>query len=331
MLFSIVIPAFNCKETIHLPLASLMTQIFKDFEIIIVDDCSTESFEAEVEPFKKFMDIKIIRNKVNGGCGPTLQHGLDVANGDYFIPIDADDMFATAETLLHFARLIQKNNYPDAVLTSFMEYDPETGRMTLIDQNNSAFIHGKCYKVEFCRDNDITFPNQKWFEDGAFNFIALNISKDIVKDGTVTYLWQSNKQSITRSQDYNVLVQPYYIKAYTRAFPILAKKDKRQANFFISGLIGFGYYYWTAFNKRKVEQKLIDELIENLKEAFESSNVIESINNDKGLFDELSKGDSRAKSMVEAQEGPFFMSITLNEWLNKFFNQSIKWLEVENV
>ncbi len=325
MLFSVIIPCYNSSKNIHIPLSSLMTQIFKDFEVILIDDCSTEPFEEAVEYYKRFMKIRIVKNKVNGGCGPSLQHGLDEAKGDYILPIDDDDMFATSGTLLHFATLIQKNNRPDAIVTSFIEYDPDTCQMQTIDQNNSAFIHGKAFNVDFCRNNNITFPNQKWFEDGAFNFIALNITKHIVREGTVTYMWQKNKNSITRSRDYNFEVMPYYVEAYKRAFPILKAKDERQANFFSCGLLTYGYYYWTAFTKRKTEKEL-QEFIDILKVAFDEMGVIESINKDKGVFDEYCKSDTRTKSSIEGQEGAFLNTITLNEWLLKYFGKKINWI-----
>lgn len=325
MLFSVIIPCYNSSKQIHLPLTSLMTQVFKDFEVILVDDCSTEPFESAVEYYKSFLDIRIVRNKENGGCGPSLQHGLEEAKGDYILPIDDDDMFATSGTLLHFAELITKNNNPDAVSTAFMEYNPDNCQLTIQDCNNSAFVHGKAFRVEYCRENNITFPNQKWFEDGAFNFLALNLTKKIVRDPTVTYMWQKNKASITRSQDYNWNVMPFYINAYRRAYPILSEKDARQGNFFATGLLIYAYYYFAAFKLRKKEEELF-EFINMLDKAFEEMDVFESINSDKGVFDELCRIDTTTKKAIEGQEGPLITTITLNDWVNKYFGQKIKWL-----
>ncbi len=76
MLFSVIMPAYNCSKWLHLPLASMATQIYKDFEVIIVDDVSSkEEFEkmyAIIEDFKRMcgLDIKVIKREVNGGCGP---------------------------------------------------------------------------------------------------------------------------------------------------------------------------------------------------------------------------------------------------------------------
>lgn len=327
MLFSVIIPCYNCGDTIHLPLMSLGSQIFTDFEVILVDDCSPVKWFDKVQFFKKHLNLRIVKREKNGGCGPCRQSGLDDAKGDYAIFIDSDDQFATAETLMQFARLVQQHQYPDVIATSFMEYDPVNGHMTLIDQNNSAFVHGKAFNIGYCRENNIKFPDQKWFEDGAFNFQAMNLTKRIARDPIVTYLWQKNPNSITRSQDYNVLVMPYYINAYMLAYPRLKEQDPRQASCFVSGALTYGFYYWNAFKRRNVNKELLDGLIELIKSAIEETGLIEAINEDRFIFDQMMINDSRSKQAIESQEGPFVALISLNDWVKANFNKSIKWLE----
>lgn len=327
MLFSVIIPCYNCGETIHLPLASLMSQIFTDFEVILVDDCSPVKWFDKVQHFKKYMDLRIVKREKNGGCGPCRQSGLDEAKGDYAIFIDSDDQLATAETLLQFARLIQQHQYPDVISTSFMEYDPINGNMTLINQDNSAWVHGKAFKIAYCRENNIKFPDQKWFEDGAFNFQAMNLTKRIAKDQAVTYLWQKRQESITRSQDYNVLVMPYYINAYMLAYPRLKEQDPRQANCFMCGALCYGYYYWNAFKRRNVDKELLDGLVQLIGGVLKETGLIEAINEDRFIFEQMMANDSRSKQAIEMQEGPFIAAISLNDWVKENFNKSIKWLE----
>ena len=332
MLFSIVIPAYNCGSTLHLPLASLTTQMFKDFEVIIVDDGSNEDEKEKVKTimanFSDLINVRMIYNPCNSGCGITRQNGMSESQGDYVIFMDSDDMLATAESLMHFARLIQANNYPDVVSTGFMEYDGDTGRMTPMSENNNAFVHGKAYRLDYIRDNDIKFPSQKWFEDGAFNFLAINMTNKVVRDHEVTYMWTHNPNSITRSRDYNFEVMPYYVQAYVEAFPKLKAQDEKKAYYFMNGILAFGYYYWNAFKKRNVDSVKLDEFIVLLRKAFKDSGLIEYMNGHRDVFDVLCQGDSTSKGNIESQEGHFVPLMSLNEWLKKYFNCSIVWLEV---
>ena len=67
---SVIIPMYNVEKYLNFCISSVMGQTFKDFELILVDDCSTDK---TVEVAKKFDDprIKILRNEKNFGCpGP---------------------------------------------------------------------------------------------------------------------------------------------------------------------------------------------------------------------------------------------------------------------
>ncbi len=327
-------PAYNCSKFIHQPLSSMAAQFFKDFEVIVVDDVSSpEEFEkmnAIIEDFKRLcnMDIRVVKRTVNGGCGPALQTGLDNAKGDYFIPIDADDMFATSETFMMFARLIMQNGMPDCISTAFAQLDPVSGTLNVMSQNNHSFVHGKCFRVQFCRENNVTFPQQKWYEDGSFNFVAFNITQRVVRDPTVTYLWQTVESSITRSRDYNVEVQPFYVAAYTRAYPILKLKDETQANQVMTGLVNHSYYYWSAFENRTADQSKVADMIVAVRQAFDETGIIEAINADKNLFDFLAKNATGCKAAIEGQETGFIPKLSFNQWLKKFFDKEISWLKI---
>jgi glycosyltransferase involved in cell wall biosynthesis len=88
-LVSVIIPYYNKVDTIDRSVDSVINQLYTDWELIIVDDCS-------VKPIDKPMawndyNIKILYNEVNLGPGPTRQRGMDVALGDYLVFLDADD------------------------------------------------------------------------------------------------------------------------------------------------------------------------------------------------------------------------------------------------
>ena len=90
--FSVVIPLFNKEEFIKDSLNSVLFQTYKDFEIIIVNDCSTDS---SLNIVKQFTDnrIKIIEHPKNKGLSASRNTGIKIANADYIAFLDADDLW----------------------------------------------------------------------------------------------------------------------------------------------------------------------------------------------------------------------------------------------
>ena len=109
---SIIIPAYCASDHLHLSVESLQAQTFTDFEIIIVEDNSPDDGAtlgkahqlAEADP-----RIRVARTKVNSGCGPSRNVGLDIARGEYVTFLDADDSLAPV-ALKNLIDLADKNN-----------------------------------------------------------------------------------------------------------------------------------------------------------------------------------------------------------------------------
>lgn len=90
MYFSICIPTFNRANTIVRTLNSLKRQSFKDFEVIVIDDGSTDNTERVVYNYKSELKLKYLK-KENGGKHTALNMGIDIAEGLFFIILDSDD------------------------------------------------------------------------------------------------------------------------------------------------------------------------------------------------------------------------------------------------
>ena len=88
--FSIIIPVFNVEKYLEECLQSLLNQTFKDFELIIVDDCSTDDNVAEINKFKD-PRIKLIRHEFNRGINAVLNTAFENANGEYLMFLAGDD------------------------------------------------------------------------------------------------------------------------------------------------------------------------------------------------------------------------------------------------
>ncbi|MBT3588288.1 MAG: glycosyltransferase family 2 protein [Flavobacteriaceae bacterium] len=90
--FSVIIPLFNKEEFIKDSLSSVLIQSFQDFEIIIINDCSTD---LSLSIAKQFTDkrIKIVEHSKNKGLSASRNTGIKIAKSDYIAFLDADDLW----------------------------------------------------------------------------------------------------------------------------------------------------------------------------------------------------------------------------------------------
>ena len=91
-LVSVRIPSYNHEKYIHDCIASVLNQTFQDFEIVIVDDCSTD---GSVNVIRKFNDprIKLEVLKRNSGMNVAVERCMQQCSGKYVANISSDDMW----------------------------------------------------------------------------------------------------------------------------------------------------------------------------------------------------------------------------------------------
>ena len=93
MKISVIIPVYNVEKYIEDCLNSILVQTLKDFEIICIDDCSTDNSLQIIETYThKDKRIKILKNKKNEGPSYTRNIGIEMAQGEYIYFLDSDDM-----------------------------------------------------------------------------------------------------------------------------------------------------------------------------------------------------------------------------------------------
>ena len=96
---SVIMPVYNSEEFIEIACESLNNQTFKDFELICVNDGSTDNSLKKINELnEKYGFIKVF-NQENQGSGEARNNGLDKASGDYVAFLDADDIFIDEDAL----------------------------------------------------------------------------------------------------------------------------------------------------------------------------------------------------------------------------------------
>ncbi len=123
-LVSVIMPAYNAEKYIAQAIESILGQTYKDFELIIINDCSCDRTE---EIILSYDDPRIVyvKNEQNLGVAKTLNVGLEIAKGEYIARMDADDMSLPQRFAKQVAFL--NANEDVAVLGTNVETFNETG------------------------------------------------------------------------------------------------------------------------------------------------------------------------------------------------------------
>lgn len=120
MLFSIILPVYNVEKYLCECVESILKQTYKDYEIILVDDGSTDKSPEICDSFSEQNPCVKTVHKKNGGLSDARNAGTKTARGEYIIYIDSDD-FVIAEDFLE--KLADKTkNSPDLILYKYSKY-----------------------------------------------------------------------------------------------------------------------------------------------------------------------------------------------------------------
>lgn len=177
---SIIIPVYNAEKYIEDCINSVLHQTFKDVEIILVDDGSTDNCPAICDKYAHNEDAITVIHQKNSGPSVARNEGLFIAKGEYIIFIDSDDFWLHEDdlaTLLHHPAL----NDPSFVLLEFnrVRFIPSTNSfvkfpefppsLTIVQDTNNVIIEllknglfpmspcTKLIKRDFLINNNITF------------------------------------------------------------------------------------------------------------------------------------------------------------------------------
>ena len=89
-LVSFIIPAFNEERNIAKTIAGVLQVDYPDFEVLVVDDCSTDGTLAEITPFLADSRVRLVRKQVNEGKAMALNDAIPVSRGELILVMDAD-------------------------------------------------------------------------------------------------------------------------------------------------------------------------------------------------------------------------------------------------
>ncbi len=136
-LITIIVPIYNCEKYLKRCIESLLSQTYKNIEIILINDGSTDNSIKICEKYQKIDSRIIIINKDNEGVSEARNDGIKKANGEYISFVDSDDYLAL-DTIEILFRYIEKNNV-DCTIVNAIDFD-ENGNFFEIDVINGLEI-----------------------------------------------------------------------------------------------------------------------------------------------------------------------------------------------
>lgn len=211
-LISIIIPVYNTEKYIRRCIDSVIAQSYSDWELILVDDGSTDgSGEICDEYAEKDERIRVF-HKANGGVSSARNVGLDNANGEWVSFVDSDDWVENSylsnyvDVISKDVQLVVQGIILDKNISVVVDLPKLSGidRKNLVtllentnDVNNGYIVH-KAFKTKIIDDRDIRFNEYICFaEDGLFFFNYLNYVEKINVTDRVAYHYDIREDTLT--------------------------------------------------------------------------------------------------------------------------------------
>lgn len=282
---SIIMPVFNASKFLNKSLKSILNQTFNDYELICVNDGSTDNSLKILESFAEDHDFLRVFSITNSGSGKARNYGMKEAKGEYLAFLDADDIFLDSHALERMIASAVKND-ADMVganlkrikqdYTLEEDYDFENTLFAYFDKDDviKASEYGipwafykNIYKKSFVTENNISFPDLKRGQDPVF---LANVLTRIERIYTVAVDLYGYNHSV--SGGVNVKLNSYdkkrdYIQHFADTFKIL---DKECFELVLAD------YKMEFVNYLTFRQNLSDEDINMIvREVFEGDDVFE--------------------------------------------------------
>lgn len=222
---SVIIPVYNSVNYFEKCLESMKTQTFRNFEIIIVDDKSTDGSAEKFDESLRSLEIpyKIIRHSQNRGPGVARNTGIGEAAGNWIVFIDNDDW--VTEDFLENLHNIAIEQQADIVVCNYIKYwsDKNCQKKRWFKFNvNSAVNKDECLalsggslvsriiRASLFKENKIWFPDMRAAEDYAVWPRLVAKAKKIYYCESYMYYYLQRQTSISNSE----ISDPYsFIKA----------------------------------------------------------------------------------------------------------------------
>lgn len=207
---SIIMSAYNAENTISKAIDSCLNQTYKDIEIIVINDCSTDNTRQVVENLSSIDSrIRIINRDFNGGAGLAKQTGIKEIKGEYMMFLDSDDYLKLDYIETLFNALIEYD--ADIVTSGYIEVDTngniikEKIPATVIQEGKNKYNPNKEHTKWYM--NSMLIKSKLWNNVEYSSRILINDIPSLVK-----ILYYANRVLTLEYAGYFYVQNPYSIQ-----------------------------------------------------------------------------------------------------------------------
>lgn len=221
--FSIIIPVYNVEKYLKQCIDSVLNQTYKNYEIILIDDGSTDNSPAICDKYKDNDDRITVLHKKNRGAAAARNSGIRVIKGEYVLFLDSDDFWADNKALEQIVNILEKEK-SDVVCFGYREFYEDTceykdvisipnksiDNLSLEDKIKVLIRKGiytssswcKAIKSDLIKDNEIYFTENITSEDIDWSARILLNAKSYSLLKNFFYAYRQRKTSITHTVKY---------------------------------------------------------------------------------------------------------------------------------
>lgn len=237
--FTVAISAYNIENYVKRAIDSVLNQTFKNYELLVIDDCSTDS---TVEVIKQVVgqNAKILQTKKNSGTAAASRNiAIENAQGEYLLFLDGDDELYSNETLKEIDEHIKENKY-DIIYFGYENVGhtenyyrnstkENSTREARLICDESFSVSSKVWNVEFLRNNNIRFKEGMYYEDELFSIKSNILSKVTTYGEFAIFKYHRNREGSVMTKPTVKKCSDWYrmVAEVTDLYEITPEEDRK--------------------------------------------------------------------------------------------------------
>ncbi|KFA59418.1 hypothetical protein A9G34_01860 [Gilliamella sp. Choc4-2] len=309
-LISVVIPAYNTKDVIEKTLKSVEAQTYQNYQMIIIDDGSTDGTSQLLDEYQQNNNKCIVYHQTNSGVSAARNKGIECSTGEFICFLDSDDTYAPTffETML----LRQQQTHGNIVYCGFYRIKKSSIVKEIFNFNEGNIVKSfleKCFHISgmlfrrsFLIDNNITFDiDLKVCEDIFFTIKTITKSDVfVVKEHLFNYFYR--EKSVTNA---TAIIDLYLedINTWSRIQFYLNQNYHCEDQLIVKQLVQSILV--------KLKTKLLIEYLKN----FNYKQIRNYLNKDLGFINEIKIVDTQYLRKTDQKKIKIIKSTNLMVWI----------------